>query len=125
MPTTNILWFSRMLDSSEDVHVFGVSQAREQLGLPKLSLKQRVIGFAICIGIAAVFALLVSPLDFSAVHDCLLHVHVQGSRPIDQAYIHTRHVMQLHGCFCVGQIDHRSAKQASVSQQCRMELLCG
>ena len=53
-----------MLDSSEGIHVFGVSQAKEQLGLPKLSIKQRVIGFSICIGIAAIFALLVSPVNF-------------------------------------------------------------
>ena len=53
-----------MLDSSEGIHVFGVSQAKEQLGLPKLSFKQRVIGFGICIGLAAIFALLVSQLNF-------------------------------------------------------------
>ncbi len=50
-----------MLDSLEDTHVFGVSQPRQSgLGLPKLSLKQRIIGFCISITIAAAFGILVS-----------------------------------------------------------------
>ena len=42
------------------MHVFGISQAKEKMGLPKLSLKQKVIGFSISAGIAATFAILVS-----------------------------------------------------------------
>lgn len=49
-----------MLSSEEGMHVFGVSQAREKMGLPKLSLKQKVIGFSITASIAGIFAILVS-----------------------------------------------------------------
>lgn len=52
--------YDRKLDRCEGVHVFGVSQARQSLGLPKLSLKQRIIGFCISLSIAAAFAVLVS-----------------------------------------------------------------
>ncbi len=65
-----------MLESCEGAHIFGVSQARQSLGIPKLSLKQRVIGFCISLSIAAAFAVLVSVMFYTTVIYCIQDVSI-------------------------------------------------